>query len=353
MFLYVIAFPAQNPLDENRVTQVLATALSEIPHMGYRDMDTLPDLRGKQILFVLPLGDFGININYNNFLLQLRKNTDMLEGAVAGVLVDGSTDLYTKSVASELVLAANLSGCTFVGRPLVEGVGTLKNFDIQANTLSISLEDAYVLATTELICRVMEYSNIKLVRPKLVALHASSRNVSNTLELWEGIRTYLAPHMDIQEIGLRNGTVSDCSGCPYTTCLHFGEQGGCFYGGVMSDAVYPAIRQADAILMICPNYNDALSANLTAFINRLTALFRQMRFYDKKLYAIVVSGYSGGDIVARQLISALNMNKSFQLPSHFALIETANDPGEAMALEGINQRIHDFAEQIIDGIQRE
>ena len=38
------------------------------------------------------------------------------------------------------------------------------------------------------------------------------------------------------------------------------------------DEVFPAIRQANALVMLCPNYNDALSANLTAFINRLTAL---------------------------------------------------------------------------------
>ena len=72
-------------------------------------------------------------------------------------------------------------------------------------------------------------------------------------------------------------------------CLHFGEQGGCFYGGVMQDEVYPAVRAADALVLLCPNYNDALSANLTAFINRLTALFRQTRFYDKAVFAIVVS----------------------------------------------------------------
>ena len=63
--------------------------------------------------------------------------------------------------------------------------------------------------------------------------------------------------------------------------------------------------------MLCANYNDALSANLTACVNRLTALFRQTRFYDKRLFGLVVSGYSGGDLLARQLISALNMNKSF------------------------------------------
>lgn len=37
-------------------------------------------------------------------------------------------------------------------------------------------------------------------------------------------------------------------------CLHFGEQGSCFYGGVMVEDVYPAVREADAIVMLCPNY---------------------------------------------------------------------------------------------------
>jgi len=110
------------------------------------------------------------------------------------------------------------------------------------------------------------------------------------------------------------------------------------------------VRRADAILMVCPNYNDALSANITAFINRLTALFRQTRFYDKALFAIVVSGYSGGDIVARQLVSALNMNKSFRLPQNFALIETANDPGAALSLPGIEHRLDAFAQNILHSL---
>jgi multimeric flavodoxin WrbA len=131
-------------------------------------------------------------------------------------------------------------------------------------------------------------------------------------------------------------------------CLHFGEQGGCFYGGVMQDEVYPAVRAADALVLLCPNYNDALSANLTAFINRLTALFRQTRFYDKAVFAIVVSGYSGGDTVARQVVAAMNMNKSFYLPQNFALIETANSPGQALALPGIQGRLKGFSENILD-----
>ncbi|MDE6880180.1 MAG: NAD(P)H-dependent oxidoreductase, partial [Oscillospiraceae bacterium] len=106
------------------------------------------------------------------------------------------------------------------------------------------------------------------------------------------------------------------------------------------------VRTADALVLLCPNYNDALSANLTAFINRLTALFRQTRFYDKAVFAIVVSGYSGGDMVARQVAAAMNMNKSFYLPPHFALIETANAPGEALSLPGIQERLSGFGQNI-------
>ena len=100
-------------------------------------------------------------------------------------------------------------------------------------------------------------------------------------------------------------------------------------------------------VMLCANYNDALAANLTACINRLTALFRTTPFYDKDLYAIIVSGYSGGDIVARQVVSALNMNKGFWLPPNFCLLETANDAGTAVTLPGIEERLNRFAENIL------
>lgn len=114
----------------------------------------------------------------------------------------------------------------------------------------------------------------------------------------------------------------------------------------MVENVYPAVRETDGILLLAPNYNDALSANLTAFINRLTALFRTTRFYDKKLFGIVVSGYSGSDLIAEQMIAALNMNKTFYLPGHFAMMETANHAGEAMKLPGIDRRMKQFAEVI-------
>ena len=177
-------------------------------------------------------------------------------------------------------------------------------------------------------------------------LHASSHATSNTMALWKKTREKLEDSFTFTEIGLRNGTLSDCSGCPYTVCLHFGEKESCFYGGVMAAEVYPAVRRCSGVVMLCPNYNDAISANMTAFINRLTALFRQTRFYDKALFALVVSGYSGGDILARQLISGMNMNKSFYLPGNFALLETANDPGQALRQPGIERKIDAFAQTI-------
>ena len=52
--------------------------------------------------------------------------------------------------------------------------------------------------------------------------------------------------------------------------------------------------------------------------------------------------------MARPVISALNMNKPFFLPGRFALLETANDPGQAVGLPGIDGRLDGFARRIRD-----
>jgi multimeric flavodoxin WrbA len=186
-------------------------------------------------------------------------------------------------------------------------------------------------------------------KQKVVALHASSRKTSNSLLLWDQVRQHLEPSAQIREISLRNGSMLDCRGCPYEECLHYGENDGCFYGGIMTEQVYPAILECDVLIMICPNYNDAVGANLTAFINRMTAIFNVRRFYDTDLYGVIVSGYSGSDIVAQQLISSLCMNKSFRLPARFAMMETANDPRSIFSVPGIEERAEQFAKHILCG----
>ena len=160
------------------------------------------------------------------------------------------------------------------------------------------------------------------------------------------IKQHLNGSADITEVSLRNGQVFDCRGCSYETCLHFGEQESCFYGGIITEKAFPALLDSDILVLICPNYNDAVSANLTAFINRLTSIFRSHDFSDKRIYALVVSGYSGGDIIAEQLIGAFSFNKSFILPSRFAMIETANDPQSILNVDNIEEKACDFAEHI-------
>ena len=312
--------------------------------------DAARPLRDRRILFAVPLDETGVSTALCQLLALLRRSPDFLSGSVAGVLVDGAGELYTKTVGRELVLSANRAGCTFLGRPLVEATGSLLNFAVQAKNAGCALEEAYRQAVDDLVHRILDFEPPQPARPKILVLHASSYRTSNTMALWSQVRQALPPGCDIAEIGLRNGTMEDCSGCPYTMCLHFGEKGECFYGGVMVREVYPALREADALVMLCPNYNDALSANLTACINRLTALYRTTSFDRKALFGVVVSGYSGGDIVAAQLASALCMNKGFWLPPDFCLIETANDPGAALRLPGIGQRVGRFVRSICDGL---
>ena len=302
---------------------------------------------GKHLaLFAIDLGEYGVNLEYTRLLGWLRSHPKSLEGWTGGVTADADSDLYTKSAARELVFTANRAGCDFVGRPLVEGTKTLSNFAIVASNLGTDLYGAYVESIKLLVKEMAKSQEPEKERKReLLVLHASSHKSSNTYAVWQGVKQYLTD-ISITEIGLRNGTLADCSGCPYKMCLHFGERGSCFYGGVMVENVYPAVKKADGILLLAPNYNDALSANLTAFINRLTALFRTTRFYDKKLFGIVVSGYSGSDLIAEQMIAALNMNKTFYLPGHFAMLETANHPGEAMKLPRIEERMRQYAKRI-------
>lgn len=346
-----------NPLcSETKKTERLRSIL-DASLKGYEYEDIIraedfaaADLRGKRLLFSISLGESGVNLEFYNMLKQIRLNKDMLEGSVGGVIIDGNSELFTKSVSRELVFSANRSGCSFPGRPLVEGTRSLKNFNIQAQNLRMDNLGAYIVAGRQLVCNIIDFKPQQKAEPNILMIHASDRNTSNSLSLWNLVREGLSG-CTIRELSLRNGKILDCRGCPYETCRHFGDENKCFYGGPIVEEVYPAILECDALVMVCANYNDAVSANIAAFINRLTALFMAHRFYDKSLFGIVVSGYSGGDLVAQQLISALNMNKTFRLPGRFSLLETANDPGSILRSEGIRQRADSFAQSILKSLK--
>lgn len=312
-------------------------------------------LRNNRIIFAADLDESGVNIEAMNVIGYLNLNPTALEGSIGGVIVDGKGELFTKDMGRRLVFSANMAGCTFPGKPLVEATGSLANFAVNAKLWSLDLEEAYMKSCRLLIEKVADFGTgrtgrtgrTEQLKPKILAVHAGNKATSNSFSLWREAAEHLKDRTYIEEISIRNGQVLDCRGCKYEDCLHFGEQEGCFYGGVMVEKVYPAIIKSDVLVLICPNYNDSVSANIMAFINRLTALFRTNDFSRKRIYAIVVSGYSGGDIVAQQILGAINMNKNFILPPRFAMLETANDPGTALKLPGIEDRVKAFAEGII------
>lgn len=310
-------------------------------------------LQNRRIFFAVSLGEFGMNLELYAIMEKLRRYPGCMARSFGGILVDGNSELYTKSTARELAETANRAGCLFLGKPLVEGTGSLYNFRIIASNMGTDVADAYYKTTVLLLKRLMEYLPVRKEKPQILCLHASDYDTSNTLALWKMVKGNLGGSCSIREISLRDGEIRDCTGCSYNTCMHFSQRSRCFYGGTIVEEVYPAVEDCDALVMACPNYNDAVGANLTAFINRLTALFRKRQFYEKYLFAVIVSGYSGGDILAKQLLDSLCMNKTFLLPGNFALMETANDMGSILEVDGIEKKAEEFAKNMLSYIWME
>ena len=88
MSLVVIAPPADRPGDGDRLERVLAHALAGREVVTLRRAEELADLAGKKLLFALPLGEWGINLEYVRMLERLRREPGLLEGCVAGLIVD-------------------------------------------------------------------------------------------------------------------------------------------------------------------------------------------------------------------------------------------------------------------------
>lgn len=329
-----------------RLTEVLAYALATTPHRVCT-LEDLPPLAGRRVLFAVSLGPWGLDEDFCRLLRLLRSGQIDLDGATGSVLMDGEGEFYTKQAAQMLVLAANGAGCLFPGKPLVEATGSLQNFDIQCRRRGTDRLHAYRAMARELAERLATFVPPAFDRPRVLTLHASDQKTSNTLALGGEIQRRLSGRCDCTEVSLRNGTVHDCRGCSYTVCAHYAQQNSCFYGGSMVDQVYPAVTECNALLLLCPNYNDSVSANIMAFINRLTSLQLFHPLHHTYLWAVVVSGYSGGDLVAQQVLGALCLNKGLVLPPRFLLAQTANDPGSALADPQMTTRLDGYAENML------
>ena len=362
-----------NTGNENRLSEVLRATL---PGREFARIKSVSDflLRAmagevKEILFAVSVPENGFVPEWQDLMASLVERPGILAGAKAVVLVDGKGPLFTKSIARRLIFAANSAGCAFPGKPLVEATGDLYNFNTVAQVKGIDNRTAYIESVSELLDKLEDFSlggsaeasdatpsvaltgSLKKVPKKVLAIHAGNKETSNSLMLLDLVKSHFGDGVDYDEISIRNGDIVDCRGCDFDTCKHFGESGECFYGGVMVERVYPAILDCDALLLVCPNYNDAVGANMMAMFNRLTALFYNNSFAEKEIFALIVSGYSGSELLAEQIIGAMNCNKGFILPGHFALMETANDPGSILAIPEIERKAADFAQRI-EGISQ-
>jgi len=345
--IYVIM--ASEP--SQQLMKMVEAATKEEGSFVIKSEDQLPNLQNKKILFAVELGEFGVDLPLLQLLSVLhRRGPESLISSVGALVVHSDTYLYTKSASAEIIFRANQMGCSFMGHPLIEATGSMRNFKTWQKTLDLSLEEISLRLSSQLGQRLREFAPKPVKNPKMAVLHSSSRTTSNTLSLWSMISKGLQ-NPRVQELYIRNGSVFDCYGCSYKTCMKFSEQSSCFYGGVMTEDILPAVEEADALVWICPNYNDSISSNLMAVINRLTTLYRRINFYDKSIFSVIVSGNSGSDSIARQLIDALNINKGFYLPPYFAITAIANDKGSIWEIPNIEKNAFHFGEHISNSIR--
>ncbi|GAB6106266.1 flavodoxin family protein [Fusibacter bizertensis] len=308
----------------------------------------------KKVVFIIELDEIGecqLASDYLREQMHRVKNgiPSELKVMVGALIVISSGECYTKSFARKFMFLCNQMGCEFIGHPLVERVANYQNFKTWSKTLDEKLEDIEVIQIQKLLRRLSRYQTISRDRLKVLVLHAGHKDISNTLMFWDLIKAKLSGFkMDIDELHVEEGKISDCYGCSFETCMYYALEKGCFYGGFVVEDLYPKIEKADIVVWICPNYNDAISAKLMAVINRLTALYRSISFSEKYILSVIVSGNSGNDSVAGQLIGALVVNKGFRLPPNFAAMAIANDPGEIMQLNDLNDRVESYVNNVYE-----
>jgi len=337
--------------DSKRLDTMIHAAITDLePNVEYPDTKKVAQLKHKRIIVAIDSDEIGGQPELYSWLRRLYnfKKQDIespLEGSLAVVLVNSDGPLYTKRLAQYTIFHMNRLGCRFIGHPLVEAVDQLQNFETWKKVVNISLEDLLQAKCREQGARLLEFKLAQTNTPKVLVLHSSSHDTSNTLKLWKMIAEHL-DGFEIREFQIKDDKIAECKGCSFKTCMHYSEMKSCYYGGMMVDEILPAMEWADAVIWVCPNYNDAISAKLMAVINRMTVLYRRITFYDKRLFGIVVSGNSGSDLVMTQLLGAVNINKGYMLPPNFGFSAIANDPGSILEVEDIQMRTKSYAEHI-------
>lgn len=313
----------------------------------------------KKLLIVIGLDAIGECHRANDFLRMAYENTasNIFKDSVVALVVLSPSDLFTKSFTKKFIFVANQLGAEFIGHPLIELTDQYSNLKAWSKALNLS----YVETAKHLIYKLTErlalYAPIKKSVLKMLVLHAGQVDRSNTLMLWQMIEQKLdqegfSKSIDIKTLHVEEGKIRDCYGCSFETCNYFALQKSCFYGGFVVESLFPMIEEADCVVWICPNYNDAISAKLMAVINRLTSLYRGTPFTDKYILGVIVSANSGSDSVAGQLIGALAINKGFRLPPQFAVMGQANAPGEIKKSKHLSKWVDHYFDSLAKTIKK-
>lgn len=288
-------------------------------------------LEHKKILFLCDLNAIGRDPLLDQLLIYLKRpeNANCLRGSFVAMINRSGSDWYTKTFARSWLLQLNMLGASVIGKPLVELLPAFENLMTWQKQTHLPLEIVAQNRIVDLVRRLSQSENVKLKKPKILVLHASKVSESNTLALWhlvlQSLKTSGRP-FDYSEIYIERGSITDCIGCPFEVCVNEAKQLNCVVGGQFVDQILPALEWADAIVWVCPNYNDTISADLISVVNRMSGFYRTRDLSKKRVYGVIVSGNSGTDAVAHQLVGSLNVNKGFVLPPVFCLSEIASGP---------------------------
>lgn len=309
------------------------------------------ELCHKRVLFICDLNEIGRDHLIDNLLLAWKKKlgSETLKETYCGVVSRSHSDWFTKTYARYLTLQLNAMGATIIGKPLVELLPGFENLMTWQKKVHLPLETLAQNRIADLAERLASVSYPKMVRPNILVLHASKENESNTLALWRLVEAELKAKessVNIREIYIERGSITDCIGCSFEVCIEEAKNLSCVVGGQFVSQIMPALDWADAVVWLCPNYNDTISADLMSVINRMSGFYRYYDLSQKRIYGIIVSGNSGTDAVAHQLVGSLNVNKGFVLPPKFCLTEIASGPLSVLEKEGIRDKISKFSDLI-------
>ena len=143
-----------------------------------------------------------------------------------------------------------MAGCWFVGRPLAEGTGSLYNYQVLAGKRRCSLYEAYLKEAADVTGRVLQFEKRNVPSPRILAIHSCDPATSNTYAAYGMMRKTLEKQAAVKEISLRERMVFDCAGCTYEKCMHYSRDAKCFYCGTITEEVFPALEECDALMLL-------------------------------------------------------------------------------------------------------